>query len=215
MPFVLPTGPRPVSIEHPSAARSGPGNERNRIGRHGRGSKEDTVVEDQSGAGGRAVGRRRSAWRRWAGVRGAGLARPARSSAATLRLTKHVVAQPGVSDPGRFDIRAAGAAVTTASNVGDGGTTGIVPVPAGPYLITESARPGTSLADYSAGDVLPRHRARPHGDATSRVGGALAIVVNRATPGTARSPTRAATRPWPSSKTGPPARWPAPRCPTS
>src|SRR6476620_3359322 len=132
MPFVLPSGARPVSIEHPSAARSGPGNERNRIGRHGRGSKEDTVLKISRLTGGR--------WAAVLCVAALGLVLAAQPSAArprpaaTLRLTKHIVAQPGVSDPGRFDIRASGPAVTTASNVGDGGTTGIVPVPAGPYV---------------------------------------------------------------------------------
>jgi hypothetical protein len=96
--------------------------------------------------------------------------------AGTLRLTKRVVAQPGVADPGRFDIRAAGAAVTTASNVGDGGTTGSVPVPGGPYLITESARPGTSLADYSAA-ISCRDTAPGHSGTASASAGTLAIVV--------------------------------------
>ena len=96
--------------------------------------------------------------------------------AGTLRLTKHVVAQPGVTDTGRFDIRAAGAAVTTASNVGDGGTTGIVPVPAGPYLITESARPGTNLADYSAA-IACRDTAPGHTGTAAASAGTLAIVV--------------------------------------
>ena len=112
------------------------------------------------------------------GLAFAAQASPARPRpAATLRLTKHVVAQPGVSDPGRFDIRAAGPAATTASNVGDGGTTGIVPVPAGPYLITESARPGTSLGDYSA-SVSCRDTAPGHTGAATSPSGALAIVVN-------------------------------------
>src|SRR6478735_10148896 len=102
MPFVLPSGARPVSIEHPSAARSGPGDERNRIGRHGCGSKEDTVLNSSRVSGGT----------RWAaalsvavvGLGFAAQASPARPRAtATLRLTKHVVAQPGVADPGRFD----------------------------------------------------------------------------------------------------------------
>lgn len=97
--------------------------------------------------------------------------------AGTLRLTKRVVAQPGVPDPGRFDIRATGAAVTTASNVGDGGTTGTVPVPGGPYLITESARPGTSLGEYSAA-VSCRDTAPGHTGTVAAAAGVLAIVVN-------------------------------------
>jgi len=97
--------------------------------------------------------------------------------AGTLRLTKRVVAQPGVADPGRFDIRAVGAAATTASNVGDGGTTGTVPVPAGPYLITESARPGTNLGDYIAG-VSCRDTASGHTGTASASAGVLAILVS-------------------------------------
>ena len=123
---------------------------------------------------------------RWAAVlcvAALGLALAAQASAArprpaaTLRLTKHVVAQPGVSDPGRFDIRASGPAVTTASNVGDGGTTGIVPVPAGPYVITESARPGTNLADYSP-SIACRDTAAGHSGTASSGTGVLTVVVN-------------------------------------
>ncbi|MEP6954997.1 MAG: hypothetical protein ABI950_13140 [Solirubrobacteraceae bacterium] len=96
---------------------------------------------------------------------------------ATLRVTKRVVAQPGVTDPGRFDIRANGRAATTASNVGDGGTTGTVVVPAGPYVISESARPGTSLADYSAA-VSCRDTASGHTATASASAGVLAIMVS-------------------------------------
>ena len=123
---------------------------------------------------------------RWAAalaVAAVGLAFAAQASPAkprptgTLRVTKRVVAPPGVADPGRFDIRATGPAVTTASNVGDGGTTGTVPVPTGTYLISESARPGTSLADYGA-TVACRDTAPGHTGSASAPTGVLAIVVN-------------------------------------
>ncbi|MGZ4268880.1 MAG: DUF7507 domain-containing protein [Solirubrobacteraceae bacterium] len=68
---------------------------------------------------------------------------------ATLRLTVRVAGQPGVADTGRFDVRAIGPAVTWAGNVGDGGSTGIVPVPAGTFLVAESAHRGTNAADYA------------------------------------------------------------------
>ncbi|MDP9344837.1 MAG: hypothetical protein M3P44_03795, partial [Actinomycetota bacterium] len=127
-----------------------------------------------------------SGGRRWAAalcLAAAGLAFAAQASparprpSATLRLTKRIVAQPGATDPGRFDIRAAGPAVTTASNVGDGGTTGVVPVPPGSYAITESARPGTSLADYSA-TVSCRDTAPGHTATAASPTGVLTVVVN-------------------------------------
>ncbi len=96
--------------------------------------------------------------------------------AATLRLTKRVVAQPGVADAGRFDLRALGPAVTTATNVGDGGTTGTVAVPAGVYLVTESARRGTVASDYSAA-IACVDTAPGHGGTASAPGAALSIVV--------------------------------------
>lgn len=95
---------------------------------------------------------------------------------ATLRVTKRVVAQPGVTDAGRFDLRAVGPAVTTVTNVGDGGTTGIVPIPAGPYLLSETARPGTNPADYGAA-IACRDTAPGHTRSASSATTTLPIVV--------------------------------------
>lgn len=96
--------------------------------------------------------------------------------AATLRLTKHVVAQPGVADAGRFDLRATGPAVTTVTNVGDGGTTGLVAVPAGVYVVSETAHRGTTGTDYTA-SIACRDTAPGHAGAASAPGPVLSIVV--------------------------------------
>lgn len=106
---------------------------------------------------------------------GPAAARPPRATG-TLRVTKHVVAQPGVADPGRFDLRAAGPAVTVATNVGDGGTTGVVTVPTGAYLVSETAHSGTNLGDYTA-SIACRDTAPGHTGAAAASGAALAITV--------------------------------------
>jgi hypothetical protein len=109
---------------------------------------------------------------------GAGPAAAARPQRQTgmLRVTKHVVAQPGVADSGRFDLRAAGPAVTVATNVGDGGTTGFVTVPTGSYVVSETAHQGTNLGDYNA-SIACRDTAAGHTGSASANGSSLTIVV--------------------------------------
>jgi uncharacterized repeat protein (TIGR01451 family) len=55
---------------------------------------------------------------------------------------------PG-DDDGRFDLRIDGEIAGGAQAVGDQGTTGTIAVPSGRRTISESAAPGTSLADYT------------------------------------------------------------------
>ncbi len=53
------------------------------------------------------------------------------------------------ADPGRFDLRVDGIAYAT--DVGDGGTTGPVPVTPGLFhMVSETAQPGTNQADYAS-----------------------------------------------------------------
>jgi prealbumin domain-containing protein len=64
----------------------------------------------------------------------------------TIKVTKSLVP---ASDSGRFNLLIDSA--TKAANVGDGGTTGVVTVPAGTtHTVGESAATGTSLGDYSS-----------------------------------------------------------------
>ena len=63
----------------------------------------------------------------------------------TLRVIKDLV--PDL-DSGLFNLRIDGATAGTGANVGDGGTTGSVPVNAGNHTVSETAGNSTSLADY-------------------------------------------------------------------
>jgi hypothetical protein len=63
----------------------------------------------------------------------------------TIKVTKALVPS---SDSGRFNLLVDGA--TKAADVGDGGTTGVVTVPAGTHTVGESAGTGTSLSDYGS-----------------------------------------------------------------
>lgn len=63
----------------------------------------------------------------------------------TIKVTKSLVP---ASDAGKFNLLIDGA--TKAADVGDGGTTGVVTVPAGDHTVGESAGTGTSLGDYSS-----------------------------------------------------------------
>ena len=64
----------------------------------------------------------------------------------TIKVTKKVVAPTG--DTGKFNLLIDGAA--KASNVGDGGTTGVQSVATGNHSVGETAGTGTSLANYAA-----------------------------------------------------------------
>ena len=64
----------------------------------------------------------------------------------TIKVTKKVVAPAG--DTGKFNLLVDGAA--KASNVGDGGTTGVQSVTTGSHTVGETAGTGTSLANYAA-----------------------------------------------------------------
>lgn len=63
----------------------------------------------------------------------------------TLRVIKDLVPD---TDSGLFNLRIDGATAGTGANVGDGGTTGFVPVNAGNHVVSETAGTDTSLADY-------------------------------------------------------------------
>ena len=63
----------------------------------------------------------------------------------TLRVIKHL--EPS-TDSGLFNLRIDGATAGTGANVGDGGTTGFVPVNAGNHTVSETAGTDTSLSDY-------------------------------------------------------------------
>jgi hypothetical protein len=63
----------------------------------------------------------------------------------TLRIIKDVVPD---SDTGLFNLRIDGATAGTGANVGDGGTTGFVPVNAGSHTVSETAGTNTTLSDY-------------------------------------------------------------------
>jgi hypothetical protein len=64
----------------------------------------------------------------------------------TIKVTKKVVAPAG--DTGKFNLLVDGQAKAT--NVGDGGTTGVQTVRLGSHTVAETAGTGTSLADYDA-----------------------------------------------------------------
>ena len=67
--------------------------------------------------------------------------------APTLTVNKIVVTnQP--PDPGRFNLTVDGSTAGTGGNVGNGGTTGAVPVNAGAHTVGETAVAGTALSDY-------------------------------------------------------------------
>jgi hypothetical protein len=63
----------------------------------------------------------------------------------TIKVTK---ALSPATDAGRFNLLIDGQ--VKAADVGDGGTTGVVTVPAGNHTVGESAGTGTSLGDYSS-----------------------------------------------------------------
>jgi prealbumin domain-containing protein len=62
------------------------------------------------------------------------------------RLTVRKVLSPA-GDPGRFNLRIDG--TVRASGVGNGGSTGALEVTAGTHTVSETAAPGTNLADYT------------------------------------------------------------------
>jgi hypothetical protein len=64
----------------------------------------------------------------------------------TITVTKHVISNP--SDTGKFNLRIDG--TTYAANVGDGGTTGAVPVSPGSHTVSETAGTSTLLGNYTA-----------------------------------------------------------------
>ena len=66
--------------------------------------------------------------------------------APTLRVIKDLVPD---SDSGLFNLQIDGATAGTGANVGDGGTTGFVPVNAGNHVVGETAGNGTTLSDYT------------------------------------------------------------------
>jgi hypothetical protein len=76
----------------------------------------------------------------------------------TIKVTK--VLAPA-TDAGRFNLLVDG--VAKASNVGDGGTTGVQTVPAGTHTVGESAATGTDLANYDSTTscVDKAHAAKP------------------------------------------------------
>jgi Prealbumin-like fold domain len=80
----------------------------------------------------------------------------------TIKVTKSLVP---ASDSGRFNLLIDGA--TKAANVGDGGTTGVVTVPAGTHTVGESAGTGTSLGDYTSSLAC---KDTAHGNATDNDG---------------------------------------------
>ena len=63
----------------------------------------------------------------------------------TLRVIKDLMPD---NDSGLFNLRIDGATAGTGANVGDGGTTGFVPVNAGNHMVSETAGTGTTLSDY-------------------------------------------------------------------
>ena len=63
----------------------------------------------------------------------------------TLRVIKDLVPD---NDSGLFNLRIDGATAGTGANVGDGGTTGFVPVNAGNHTVSETAGTSTTLSDY-------------------------------------------------------------------
>ena len=63
----------------------------------------------------------------------------------TLRVIKDLLPD---NDSGLFNLRIDGATAGTGANVGDGGTTGFVPVNAGNHTVSETAGTGTTLSDY-------------------------------------------------------------------
>jgi hypothetical protein len=65
--------------------------------------------------------------------------------APTLKVIKDLVPD---NDSGLFNLRIDGATAGTGANVGDGGTTGFVPVLAGNHTVSETAGTATTLSDY-------------------------------------------------------------------
>ncbi len=63
----------------------------------------------------------------------------------TLRVIKDIVPD---TDIGLFNLRIDGTTAGTGANVGDGGTTGFVPVNAGNHTVSETAGTSTTLSDY-------------------------------------------------------------------
>ncbi len=64
----------------------------------------------------------------------------------TLRVIKDVAPD---TDSGLFNLRIDGVTAGTGANVGDGGTTGFVPVNAGNHTVSETAGNNTTLSDYT------------------------------------------------------------------
>jgi uncharacterized repeat protein (TIGR01451 family) len=87
----------------------------------------------------------------------------------TITVVKNLV--PG-TDAGRFDLELDG--VVKASAVGDGGTTGSVPVDAGSHTVSESGADGTKLADYAVSI-----RCTGAGNDVSREGTSIEVSVPR------------------------------------
>jgi hypothetical protein len=67
----------------------------------------------------------------------------------TGTLTVNKVLSPA-NDPGRFNLQIDGATAGTGANVGNGGTTGAIPLVTGAHTVREVAGTGTSLSDYTA-----------------------------------------------------------------
>ena len=65
----------------------------------------------------------------------------------TLRVLKDVV--PDTDTSSRFNLQIDGATAGTGANVGDGGSTGFVPVNAGNHTVGETAGTATTLSDYT------------------------------------------------------------------
>jgi hypothetical protein len=76
------------------------------------------------------------------------------------------------SDPGRFNLLIDG--TIEASNVGNGGTTGVETVVTGTYIVSETAGTGTSLADYTTTYSWSRNGGAP----TPGSGTSVSITVN-------------------------------------
>jgi hypothetical protein len=67
----------------------------------------------------------------------------------TGTLTVNKVVSPG-SDSGLFNLQIDGSTAGTGANVGNGGSTGAIPVVTGAHTVGETAGTGTMLADYSS-----------------------------------------------------------------
>lgn len=82
----------------------------------------------------------------------------------TIKVTK---ALAPAGDPGRFNLLVDG--VAKATNVGDGGTTGVVTVATGSHTVGESAGTGTTLADYDSSLSCTNKGGAPDTDGTVTV----------------------------------------------